>query len=44
LDPVGESVQVSVRLTRAQLAALDRARGEVSRSEFIRRLVGDLEW
>jgi len=44
LDPVGESVQVSVRLTRAQVAALDRARGEVSRSEFIRRLVSDLEW
>jgi hypothetical protein len=44
LDPCGESVQVSVRLTRAQLGVLDRARGELSRSEFIRRLVSDLEW
>lgn len=44
LDPGGESVQVSVRLTRAQVSALDAARGELSRSAFIRRLVEDLRW
>lgn len=44
LDPAGESVQVSVRLTRAQVAALDAARGELSRSAFVRKLVEDLRW
>jgi len=37
LDP--RQVQVSIRLTAAELAYLDRVRGTAGRSEFIRALL-----